>query len=308
MDISGVARGGSPKGLINDDILSLGISEAPVRVMKVEMSTAQDMLTTMNSSGSSATFANSDVSRPKEDDLETLLQLIRQELVGTDIAPSTESSALDGDAVDALPTPTVAPLPAVDIEDVVVDAGEQEKSTDMEQPHVEPPTSEPATTASTLTIITTDTSANEPTNYSTTGHTGTQTRPEGISTSSLALARRTSSSSTTSTPTTSLASASSVSSASSSSSYFFSSTKLGSLSTPSSPGLGGIGGPDGQTLLDVEAFCRDLAFRSFPTQHQWSKKSKKQPPVWYPTSYTSFSAGALGLPSRPPFLSSTSQH
>lgn len=311
VDTSGVAVGASSKGLNDDDILSLGISEAPVRVMRVGLSTVQDtnsLSTTMSRSGSSATLANNDISRPKKDDLETLLQLIRQELIGTNIAPSTEASALNDNAVDASPTPTVAPLPAVEIEDVVVDTGEQEKSTAMELPHFEPPTTEHATAATTLTIITTDTSANEPANNSTTGHTRTQTRPEGISTSSLALARRASYSSTASTPTTSLASASSVSSASSSSSYFFSSTKLGSLSTPSSPGLGGIGGPDGQTLLDVEALCRDLAFRSFPTQHQWSKKSKKLPPVWYPTSSTSSSAGASGLPPRPPLSSSTSQH
>ncbi|KAK3831260.1 MAG: hypothetical protein JOS17DRAFT_744774 [Linnemannia elongata] len=300
---SGVAVGPSPKGLKDDDILSLGISEAPVRVMRVEMSTVQDaksLSTTMSRSGSSTTLANIDVPRPKKDDLETLLQLIRQEMT----RPNT--SVLDDNAIDASPTATVAPLPAVEIEDVVVDAGVQEKSTDVELPPVEPPTTEPVTSATTLTIITTDTSANEPTNNSTIGHTRTQTRPEGISTSSLELARRTSYSSTASTPTTSLASASSVSSVSSNSSYFFSSTKLGSLSTPSSPGLGGIGGPDGQTLLDVEALCRDLAFRSFPTQHQWSKKSKKLPPVWYPTSSTSSSAGASGLPPRPP--SSTSQH
>ncbi|KAF9551601.1 hypothetical protein EC957_006494 [Mortierella hygrophila] len=312
VDTSGVAIGASPRGLNDDDILSLGISEAPVRVMKVEMSTVQDakpLLTTMSCSGSSTIMANSDVSRPKGDDLETLVQLIRHELTGTNIAPSTEASALDANAIDASPIPTMAPLQAVEIEDVVVvDTGEQEKLVDMELLYIEPPTAEPATTATTLTIITTDTSANELANNSTTSHTRTQTRPEGISTSSLALACRISSSSTASTPTTSLASASTVSSASSNSSYFFSSTKLGSLSTPSSPSLGGIGGPDGQTLLDVEALCRDLAFRSFPTQHQWSKKSKKQPPVWYPASSTFSSAGASGLPPRPPLPSSTSQH
>ncbi|KAH7051705.1 hypothetical protein BKA57DRAFT_457827 [Linnemannia elongata] len=310
VETSRVAIGASSMGLNDDDILSLGISEAPVRVMRVEMSTVQDakaLLTAKSSSGSSATLASSDVSRPTRDDLETLLQLIRQELAGTNIAPSKEASALDDNATNASLIPTMAPLPAVEIEGVVGDAGEQEKLADMELAHVEPPTPGPAPTVTTLTIITTDTSANEPTNSSTTGHSRTQSRPEGISTSSLALARRTSSSSTASTPTTSLASASSVSSSSSSSSYFFSSTKLGSLSTPSSPGLGGIGGPDGQTLLDVEALCRDLAFRSFPTQHQWSKKSKKQPPVWYPASSTS-SAGGSGLPPRPPLSFSTSQH
>ncbi|KAG9071009.1 hypothetical protein KI688_008552 [Linnemannia hyalina] len=312
VDTSGVAIGASPRSLDDDDILSLGISEAPVRVMKVEMSTVQDvkpLLTTMSCSGSSTTLDSSDVSRLKKDDLETLVQLIRHELTGTNIAPSMEANALDDNAIDASQTPTMAPLQAVEIEDVVVvDAGEQEQSADMEPPHIEPPASEPATTATTLTIITTDTSANEPANNSTTSHTRTQTRPEGISTSSLALACRISSSSTASTPATSLASASTVSSASSNSSYFFSSTKLGSLSTPSSPSLCGIGGPDGQTLLDVEALCRDLAFRSFPTQHQWSKKSKKQPSVWYPASSTFSSAGASGLPPRPPLPSSTSQH
>ncbi|KAF9421044.1 hypothetical protein BGZ94_008953 [Podila epigama] len=55
-------------------------------------------------------------------------------------------------------------------------------------------------------------------------------------------------------------------STSSSSCYF--STRIGGVSTPGSPGIGV--GFDGQ-VLDMDALCRDLAFRSFPKQHQWSK-------------------------------------
>ncbi|KAF9982339.1 hypothetical protein BGZ65_002969 [Modicella reniformis] len=51
-----------------------------------------------------------------------------------------------------------------------------------------------------------------------------------------------------------------------------SSCKITGVSIPASPGLlGGIGGPDGKTVLDVDALCRDLAFRSFPQRHHWSK-------------------------------------
>ncbi|KAF8947789.1 hypothetical protein BGZ47_007853 [Haplosporangium gracile] len=315
-DKSGASETAAGKGVEDVDILSLGISEVPMTVMGAEVGLIEDassLSTTMSNSVLSVTLTNSDVSGPKKNDLETLLQLIRQELTGTKIVPA-EAGALDDNAVYASPTPTTAPLLAIEAEEVVIDAGNQKKSTDMELPHAELPTtvSTPATATTTLTIITTDTSATDTpcTANSKTGHTRTQSRPEGISTSSLALARRTSSSSTASTPTTSLASASSISSASSSSSYLFSSTKLGSLSTPSSPGLGGIGGPDGQTHLDVEALCRDLAFRSFPTQHQWSKKFKKQSPTWYSSSTSSFFTGASDLPPRPLLLSSssTSQH
>ncbi|KAG9325923.1 hypothetical protein KVV02_005767 [Mortierella alpina] len=83
-----------------------------------------------------------------------------------------------------------------------------------------------------------------------------------------------SSSSTTTTPRSSCSfSVSSTSTASftSSSSYFPYTASLGGVSTPSSPGLGGFGGSDGKTVLDMDALCRDLAFRSFPKQHQWSK-------------------------------------
>ncbi|CAO3563678.1 unnamed protein product [Mortierella alpina] len=82
------------------------------------------------------------------------------------------------------------------------------------------------------------------------------------------------SSSSTTTPRSSCSfsvSSASTTSFSSSSSYFPYTASLGGVSTPSSPGLGGFGGPDGKTVLDMDALCRDLAFRSFPKRHQWSR-------------------------------------
>ncbi|KAG0300326.1 hypothetical protein BGZ98_009265, partial [Dissophora globulifera] len=73
---------------------------------------------------------------------------------------------------------------------------------------------------------------------------------------------------------------SSFSSASSclSSSSYFSRVNFAGLSTPASfTGLGEIVGPDGKTVLDVDALCRDLAFRSFPKQHHWSKSRIASP-------------------------------
>lgn len=314
------------KSLDDDSILSLGISEAPLKVMRADVSLVKDATLSSNTISNSDPIRNSDVSRPMKDDLENLLQLIRQELTKmASVALSTETSLQKENAVDGSFTSTVASLITVEAEDVIAVAGDPEEPVTAKLPHVEPPTTEPAVIApAALITITTDTSsdtfANEASCATNTcgntsgGNSRAQTRPEGITTSSLSLARRTSSSSSAaSTPTTSLASASSSSSSSTtspSSGYLFSSAvQLGSLSTPSSPGLGGIGGPDGQTLLDVEALCRDLAFRSFPSQHQWSKKSKKQPPTWYPSSS---STTALGLPPLPPLStsssSSTSQH
>ncbi|KAF9192728.1 hypothetical protein BGZ50_008285 [Haplosporangium sp. Z 11] len=105
---------------------------------------------------------------------------------------------------------------------------------------------------------------------------------------------------------------SSYSSTSSSSSYFPPTVNLGGLSTPASPSLDGIGGPDGQTILDMDALCRDLAFRSFPKQHQWSKTTsvKKGIPhlTWFPSSSSLKPSSALPPlpPSRPSSLSSAS--
>ncbi|KAG0290864.1 hypothetical protein BGZ96_005668 [Linnemannia gamsii] len=259
------------KNLEDDNILSLGISDAPPTVMRADVRLAEDATLSSSTMNNSVLIRNSDVSRPSKGDLETLFQLIRQELTKTaSVALSTEASLQKENAVDESFTSTVAPpLISVEAEDVVAVTGDPEEPVTAELLHVESPTTEPAViAAAALTAIVTDTSsdtfANEAScatnvsNNTSGGNTRSQTRPEGITTSSLSLARRTSSSSSvTSTPTTSSASASSTSSSSttsSSSSYFFSSTvQLGSLSTPSSPGLGGIGGPDGQTLLDVEA-------------------------------------------------------
>ncbi|KAF9433494.1 hypothetical protein BGZ76_009398, partial [Entomortierella beljakovae] len=72
---------------------------------------------------------------------------------------------------------------------------------------------------------------------------------------------------------TALLSASSCSSTTSSySNYFSQRVNIAGLAAPRiSPGLGGVG-PDGKaSILDMNAFCQDLAFRSFPKQHQWSK-------------------------------------
>ncbi|KAF9274831.1 hypothetical protein BGZ68_000326 [Mortierella alpina] len=127
-----------------------------------------------------------------------------------------------------------------------------------------------------------------------------------------------SSSSTTTTPCSSysfsLSSASSTS-VTSSSSYFPYTASLGGLSTPSSPGLGGFGGPDGKTVLDMDALCRDLAFRSFPKQHQWSKsrslgskeKRAHAPLTWIASSLSSNANASALLPPLPPAVSTLSR-
>ncbi|KAF9571872.1 hypothetical protein EC968_010600 [Mortierella alpina] len=129
-----------------------------------------------------------------------------------------------------------------------------------------------------------------------------------------------SSTTTTTTPSSSYSlsvSSASTASISSSSSYFPHTVSLGGLSTPSSPGLGGFGGPDGKTILDMDALCRDLAFRSFPRQHQWSKsrslgqKDKRTHAAqltWIASSFSSLNANASALlPPLPPPVSVLSQ-
>ncbi|KAG0267482.1 hypothetical protein BG011_004516 [Mortierella polycephala] len=103
---------------------------------------------------------------------------------------------------------------------------------------------------------------------------------------------------------------SSYSSTSSSSCYFPPTVSLGGLSTPVSPSLGGFGGPDGQTILSMDALCHDLAFRSFPKQYQWSKSTniRKGTPhlTWLPSSSSLKPSSALPPlpPSRPSSSSS----
>ncbi|KAG0378181.1 hypothetical protein BGX24_004561 [Mortierella sp. AD032] len=339
------ASGALAKGLGEDDILSLGISEAPATleeraplttVMRAEVGAVEDVRVS-NSPSSSTMINGDDFTIPRKDDLEALLQMIRKELPESSFVSSAGCTSLltDNSVDDSSSVPTVAIAEETEeTEEIAVIAGGQEEPAEMESllPIETPPTTKSNTPTATATTLntTTDTSASTndttgtTTHTTTTGnsnHTRTQTRPEVIITTPQALERgttnasltssaSTSTSSTTSTPTTSLASASSTisSSFSTSSGYFFSSTvQFGSLSTPSSPGLSGIGGPDGQTVLDVEALCRDLAFRSFPTQHQWSKKSKK-PPTWYPSSSssTTTSTATSGLPPLPPLPSASS--
>ncbi|KAF9356421.1 hypothetical protein BGX26_005285 [Mortierella sp. AD094] len=113
----------------------------------------------------------------------------------------------------------------------------------------------------------------------------------------------------------------SASSCSSTSSYFSNRVNIGGLAMPKiSPGLVGSG-PDGKaSILDMDAFCRDLAFRSFPKQHQWSKSrggaSKDSKGVtaattllqtWNPISTTAAGAAAAALPPLPPTLTSLTQ-
>ncbi|KAG0346686.1 hypothetical protein BG004_001080 [Podila humilis] len=92
-----------------------------------------------------------------------------------------------------------------------------------------------------------------------------------------------------------VASISTQSSMSCTSGYF--STAIGGLSTPSSPGMGI--GLDGQ-LLDVGALCKDLAFRSFPKQHQWSKTRAPSARMAVGSSLLLTSASMISLPPLPP--------
>ncbi|KAF9933601.1 hypothetical protein FBU30_005040 [Linnemannia zychae] len=273
---------------IDEDIISLGISEAPSTVMRTSVkNTVKDT----NNKG----------------DLETLLQLIRQELAAGSMTPSCSVDSLPIDIPSSAPAFVLPQNVENPMHSSLVDKeSSYNQSTTLSL--VEPTTI--AIPAEPLTVITSDATTNTnmdntfiATTQANIAHTRTQTRPDLISTSSLspAFSSSTCPSSTTSTPTTSLTSASST--YSTASHYFFSTTQLGNLSTPSSPGLGGIGGPDGQTLLDLDALCRDLAFRSFPTQHQWSKRSKKPPTAWCPASAT---LTASGLPPLPPCSTSTS--
>lgn len=96
-------------------------------------------------------------------------------------------------------------------------------------------------------------------------------------------------------------STSALSSASSVSSGYFS-TMINGLSTPSSPGMGI--GVDGQ-LLDMDALCKDLAFRSFPKQHQWSKsRSSSSSRMAAGSSLLLSSASLISLPPLPPTVHS----
>ncbi|KAI9234124.1 MAG: hypothetical protein BYD32DRAFT_424263 [Podila humilis] len=96
-------------------------------------------------------------------------------------------------------------------------------------------------------------------------------------------------------------STSALSSASSVSSGYFS-TMIGGLSTPSSPGMGI--GLDGQ-LLDMDALCKDLAFRSFPKQHQWSKsRTSSSSRMAVGSSLLLSSASLISLPPLPPTMHS----
>ncbi|KAG0020922.1 hypothetical protein BGZ80_003338 [Entomortierella chlamydospora] len=100
----------------------------------------------------------------------------------------------------------------------------------------------------------------------------------------------------------------SASSCSSTSSYFPNRVNIGGLAMPKlSPGLGGLG-PDGKaSILDMDAFCSDLAFRSFPKQHQWSKSrggaSKGVTTLlqtWSPISTTTTGTAATAAAAVPP--------
>ncbi|KAF9093932.1 hypothetical protein BGX23_002701 [Mortierella sp. AD031] len=298
-------------GIDDDDILSLDISEAPVLEEQTPLIVIRSELSTVKDTTTLPTTI-SDCSRPKKDDLETLLQLIRQELTGNTVVATTAPS-LQRDSSDASPTTTAEILETIGPKDIF--NGDSEAPAEVNSTPSEPFVATKATPP--LTIITTDTSTNIDTTLSAdadtvtrnNSQTRTQTRPEVKIPTTLARGTSysstcTSLSSTVSTPT-SLASSTTTATSTSTSNYFSSKVQLGSLSIPSSPGLSGVGGPDGHTLLDVEALCRDLAFRSFPKQHQWSKKSKN-PPTWYSSvSSFSISSSASGLPPLPPLPSSS---
>ena len=95
-----------------------------------------------------------------------------------------------------------------------------------------------------------------------------------------------------------MSSYSTISSSSSSSGYFFASTTttttttttsaLGRLSTSTSlpsPGFSLTG-----EITDVDALCRDLAFRNFPKQHQWSKRKSRNSSISSTSSSATFSS------------------
>ncbi|KAF9172749.1 hypothetical protein BGX20_004968 [Mortierella sp. AD010] len=103
---------------------------------------------------------------------------------------------------------------------------------------------------------------------------------------------------------------SSASSCSSTSSYFPNRVNIGGLAMPKlSPGLGGLG-PDGKApILDMDAFCSDLAFRSFPKQHQWSisrggtsKDVTTLLQTWSPVSTMTTETAAAAAATLPPLL------
>ncbi|GJJ73689.1 hypothetical protein EMPS_06047 [Entomortierella parvispora] len=81
-----------------------------------------------------------------------------------------------------------------------------------------------------------------------------------------------------------MSSSSTVSSCSSSSGYFFASTTTTTTTTTTTSALGRLSSsaslpspgfsPTGE-ILDVDALCRDLAFRNFPKQHQWTKRKSR---------------------------------
>ncbi|KAF8975130.1 hypothetical protein BGZ46_009412 [Entomortierella lignicola] len=95
--------------------------------------------------------------------------------------------------------------------------------------------------------------------------------------------------------------------------YFSNRVNIGGLGMPRiSPGLVGIGSGK-VSILDMDAFCHDLAFRSFPKQHQWSKSkgaSKDSKGAMTATTllqtWNPVSTGAAALPSLPSTPTSTS--
>ncbi|KAF9906902.1 hypothetical protein EC991_011465 [Linnemannia zychae] len=168
------ASGASAEGFDDDDIMSLGISEAPaalqeqtpLTVMRARIHSAEDGRST-SSSLSSVTLTDGDVSTgPRKDDFKALLQLIRKELAGDILELSANTtSALAGGSVDAFSPDSSVTTSITKAEVTEVVARDLQEPADLESlSPIEqlPPTTELATineTTSTLTIISTDPSA-----------------------------------------------------------------------------------------------------------------------------------------------------
>ncbi|KAG0298452.1 hypothetical protein BGZ97_004048 [Linnemannia gamsii] len=106
------------KSLDDESVLSLGISEAPLKVMRADVSLVDDATLRSGILNNSVPIGNGNAAKPREDDLETLLQLIRQELTKTaSVTLSSEASLLKENVVDESPTSTEASLVAVEAED-----------------------------------------------------------------------------------------------------------------------------------------------------------------------------------------------
>ncbi|KAG0281946.1 hypothetical protein BGZ95_000011 [Linnemannia exigua] len=135
------ASGTSAEGFGEDDILSLGISEAPatlqerepLTVMRAEVIPVEGV---RSSNSLSSTRTNGDVSAtPRKEDLEALLQMIRKELSGGSFDSSAGCTSLLTDISEDSSSSAPSIVIAEETEEIAVVAGGQEEPAAVDNPN-----------------------------------------------------------------------------------------------------------------------------------------------------------------------------